>query len=260
MGDITKKVAENKWFVGIRERQPNDDVFDLSGLQINEPPRGHYMADPFVIKHQGQNYLFFELYDYDKGRIAVSPLKKGDSYHSLFYEIVIQDPLHMSFPALFADEDGQIYMTPETTLSGELRIYRAVEFPYKWEIFRVVTTGRYDDPIMFKQNGYYYIMATEGGNALRVLRAKNLTDDWIFTYREDILHSRAGGQVFLHHGQLVRPTQNCLQRYGHSMVIKVLGTNQVIRTIEPNWHPGLTGTHTFNFNEDFVVIDGRIKL
>lgn len=245
----------NKWFVALKRRGP--DVFDLSGLHAIEPPQDHYVADPFLIKRNGLNYLFYELYDYDKGRIAFSVINEDLSLTDA--EVVLDESTHMSFPALF-EENGEIYMTPETCMAGELRIYRAVDFPRKWEIFKVVAQSRFDDPILYKVGKEYYINATEGANALRILRANDLRGEWISTYRDDILHSRAAGQVFEHEGVLVRPTQNCLQRYGHSMVIKVVGTNQIIRTIAPDWFPELTGTHTFNFNKDYVVVDGRVRL
>ena len=30
--------------------------------------------------------------------------------------------------------------------------------------------------------------------------------------------------------------------------------------IEPDWHPGLAGTHTFNFTSELVVVDGKLYL
>ena len=31
----------------------------------------------------------------------------------------------------------------------------------------------------------------------------------------------------------------------------------IINRINPDWHPNIIGTHTFNYNKDYIVIDGK---
>ena len=52
--------------------------------------------------------------------------------------------------------------------------------------------------------------------------------------------------------------------YGHSMILKEIVeltpttfVEQDLQRIEPTWAPNLSGTHTFNINDDLVVYDGR---
>lgn len=242
----------NKWFIATK---PNTgDIFNLEGLTVHEPPNGYYQADPFIIKWNGVNYVFHELYDYQKGVIAYSILNNALSEP----KTVINLDTHISFPAIFVEENN-VYMTFENALGGELAIYQAIDFPDKWEKIQVVAKGRFDDPVIYKQ-GRYYIYTVEGDNNLRIFSAESLTGSWLLSYAETIQHSRPAGNIFQHQGKTLRPTQDSVPIYGKRIIIKDQKTGSEYRTIEPDWHPNLTGTHTFNFNEDYIVLDGRIKL
>lgn len=241
----------NKWFFAVKKR--GDDIYDLSGLKVIDPPKGFYYADPFLIKRDGITYIFFELYDYEKGRIAYSIL--DDDLTITEPKVVIDSDTHMSFPALL--EDGkEVYMTPENCLGGELVIYQAVKFPEVWDKVKVVANGRFDDPIMFKYKDKYRIMATEGGNNLKVFEADSVHSNWKQISSDCVQHSRSAGNIF----DGIRPVQDSTPDYGRAIVFKDLETGKELKRIEPDWYPNLTGTHTFNMSEDYIIIDGRIKL
>jgi hypothetical protein len=64
-------------------------------------------------------------------------------------------------------------------------------------------------------------------------------------------------------GRLYRPTQDCSIRYGYGIRVneikKLTPTEfeeRLVRTIPPSWMPGLLGTHTWNEDARFQVIDG----
>ena len=60
----------NKWFIAIKKN--SGDLFDTSSYIKIKSPKDKYYADPFIVKHKGVNYLFFEDYDYKKGVISYS--------------------------------------------------------------------------------------------------------------------------------------------------------------------------------------------
>jgi hypothetical protein len=80
----------------------------------------------------------------------------------------------------------------------------------------------------------------------------------------DVRSARPAGRVFRHDGRLIRPAQDCSRGYGTAVVfnrIDVLTTDEYAESpvgrIEPNWAPGLVGTHTYNSSGGIEVVDGR---
>lgn len=246
MGNVRK----NKWFIAIKER--GADLFDLRGLRAIEPAEGTYHADPFLFR----GLIFFELYDYEKGVIACME-KDGSNIRK-----VLEKPWHLSFPFIFEDE-GETYMVPESAPNGTVDLYRCVAFPDKWEFVRNLLQGAYADTTIFKKGKEYLMFTTEGDNNLRIFRAWHIEGPWDLVFAESIPHSRGAGRIFELDGETIRPTQDG-EKYGYKVHFKRIEwpyrEKQAFMSIDPEWFPLLTGTHTFNFDETHVVIDGRIKL
>src|SRR6056300_268043 len=124
---------KNKWFIGIKKK--SEDLFDTTDYVSIDSPIGTYYADPFVYKHNDLNYLFFEEYDYQKGVISYSII--NDDLTITPPTKIIEESFHLSFPNVFED-NGKIYMIPETGDSGKIILYEAKEFPDKWEPVKVI--------------------------------------------------------------------------------------------------------------------------
>lgn len=92
----------------------------------------YWVADPFVFERDGETYIFAELFDYlrRRGVIGYSKLKANGNFSS--WKEIIVEPYHMSYPQIF-EHDGEIYIVPETGSGHTLDMYRAVDFPDKWE-------------------------------------------------------------------------------------------------------------------------------
>ena len=238
----------NRWFIAIKERGEN--IKDLTGLTILNAPEGHYWADPFLAEDGNKTYLFFEDYDYKKGRLAVGEL---DGLQLKNVRTILDEPHHMSFPSVFQDGEDW-YMTPECVLSGELRIFKAIEFPDYWDEYKLVARGRFDDPVLYKIKNGYQIWTNEDGDKSRVFEARTLDGDWNLIKAEDEQYSRSAGHFIGN----TRVAQDSLPVYGHGIVFKE--GKSVKSRIEPTWYPDLTGTHTYNVSSKYCVIDGRIKL
>ena len=221
-------VKKNKW------------VIIKDGLII-KPEIDTYEADPFLFKE----YLFFELYDYNKGVIACR--KDGKT------EVVLERPYHLSFPCIFED-NGQVYMLPETVNNRQLELYRANNFPYDWELVKIIKHGWYDDPIIYKQDESFYIFTTEGENNLRVFRSAKLLGEWEQVYSDSSKQYRSAGNIFKRNGKSIRPVQDCERGYGQGIIFYELDGfkhKEISRFYLPQ---PFTGCHTYNEG----VIDGRL--
>ena len=240
-----KKKNEDQWFIAIKRR--GDSLFDLSNLTELEAPPGTYWADPFLVEWAGKTYLFFEDYDYQKAVISVAEVVDMKVVN---HRVILNEKKHLSFPAVFRDQDS-FYMTPERSRAKKLVIYKAKNFPDRWDKFSVVAKGKYDDPVLRKTNEGYEVWATEGGNNLVVFFAIHLKGPWKLIRQEEVPHSRSAGHFI---GNL-RPVQDLSKIYGGAIKFK-LG-NEIQHTINPDWSDNLNGTHTFNISENYLVVDGR---
>ena len=108
-------------------------------------------------------------------------------------------------------------------------------------------------------------------NNLHLFFSDNLiSDNWVShplnPIISDVRKSRPAGKIFSHNGHYYRPSQDCSKDYGYRTVInKIVKINCEeyeeisVDSIEPNWMEGLKGTHTFNFNEKYTVIDAKVR-
>lgn len=121
---------------------------------IQNPP-GRYLADPFVFRHKSHYYCFVEDFDVKSGRGAISVVKILSSGASEPIPVLKED-FHLSYPFVF-EHDGEIFMCPETHESGEIRLYRARNFPLSWERSETLIEGvsAVDTNIFFANNRWW---------------------------------------------------------------------------------------------------------
>ena len=250
---------KNKWFIAIKKN--DGDVFNLDGLKELPIPDGKYYADPFLF----ENYLFFEEYDYKKGKISVCTI--NDDLTITDPVTVLERPYHLSFPHLFTQGED-VFMIPETGGAGRIELYKASEFPYKWELVKTIADVRASDCVIHSDEDGFYLLTTCGDdldNNLLVLHTDNLFNDWVVKEHIKVDFARPAGNIFEKDGKLIMPTQDSVKLYGNAIVFKEVDfkngwKENIISRIEPTWDDRLIGTHTFNFNDDYVVVDGKIRI
>src|SRR2546427_610728 len=185
----------------------------------------------------------------------------------------IELPVHASYPYLVV-ERGEIYCIPETNASREIGLYRAIDFPTRWEKVGTLVSGVAAlDPTVFRHEGRWWLTCTDrevGENMpLFVWHARNLEGPWephaLNPVKADIRSSRPAGTPFVDGGILYRPAQDCSRMYGGGIVI-----NRVVRltptefmeepaaTIEPfSESPFPDGIHTLSGVGDITLIDSK---
>lgn len=211
-----------------------------------EPKQGTYEADPFLFEHGGKLWLFYELYDYKKGVIAVREFPDGEP------QVILERSHHLSFPCVW-EENGKIFMMPETG-AGDLIILECEAFPDRWvEVYR--RGGNFGDSVYYDG----HIFTTEGSDHnLRIFRSGELA------YAEPRMNSRCAGHLFTENGVLVRPTQLGEGGYGMGVILKSIDLNsptfeeRELRRILPTGNE--TGLHTYNTVGNVTVWDVRYKL
>lgn len=173
-----------------------------------------FVADPFLF-HEGNSwYMFMEVFDRSTGGdigLASSP----DGLHWTYDRIVLDEPFHLSYPYVFK-VDNTYYMIPETHQLSDVRIYKAVKFPYKWSyVATILNRRKYVDPSIFfyKDRWWLFVGETED-KILYLFSSKTLTGHWVEhlqspVIQNDNINARPGGRAFVFNGdKIIRIAQS----------------------------------------------------
>jgi len=122
-----------------------------------EVPENTYLADPFVFIHRGEKYIFVEKFTSEKRRGEIAAFRVTENGFEDLGTVISED-FHLSFPWIF-EEDGKIYMCPESSAAGDIRLYEAIEFPTRWKfhsfIFQDILAV---DSIIFKKDANWWLI------------------------------------------------------------------------------------------------------
>jgi hypothetical protein len=270
----------NEWRLAIRAVPDAEHgipvLQDASGFTWIESPAGRQWADPFILERDGRTWLFFEEYLYDEGRgvISVAPLD-ADGRPGAVHRI-LDTGGHLSYPLLFQDGDD-VYLIPESGDRRSTTVYRAMDFPYRWEpAFQLGTGLQLLDTTILRENGLYWMFTTvpgrhRAGYTVLLFWAESLEGPWQHhpdsPISRDIRYARGAGCIVRSGGRLYRPVQDGAGGYGrrvHFFEILELTTESFREehrgTLDPDSLPDaprrLEGIHTYNRSGRFEVIDG----
>lgn len=190
------------------------------------------VADPFLFEYKGKLYLFYESKGlYTPGVLMMT--STSDLAHWSKPVVVLEEPFHLSYPWVF-EEEGKVYMIPETGQDGSIRLYEAtddslssfrlvkklLEQPEKIEI-----RMGYGDSSIYKKDGKYYLMTMlqyrEPVNVLELYISDKLEGPYTVHPCSPITISnkvgRDAGCWIEHQGKLLRVSQDCTHRYGDNV-------------------------------------------
>jgi hypothetical protein len=238
------------------------------------PPADRFWADPFPVTVDGRHYIFFEEYLNSRGRGHISAVEVNAKGAVGAPVPIIERDHHLAYPFVF-ESNGTHYLIPESISARSVQLYRAVEFPFRWELDRALMTDVVAvDPTLAHINGQWWMFANTDASGASTMDELNLyyadspLGPWTPHRRNpvvsDVRRSRPAGRLFQSSGAWFRPSQDSAGSYGRALVI-----NRIIRLdrqayeevpvtrVDPEWMPGLTGTHTINASAGVTVIDGR---
>ena len=266
--------SQPQWFLAIRQRTSEHNFDDPTGYKLMLPPNDRFYADPFLFEKDGKTYLFLEDLRYSEGRALISCCELNpDGTHGPIVE-VLRRPYHLSYPFLF-EENGEIYMIPETKANRTVELYRATNFPNEWTLESVLLDNIYAaDATIHQSDGKYWMFAGISNgrysncDELAIYFADALKGPWTphpaNPVVSDVRRARPAGALFRDQGRLIRPSQDCARAYGYAIVFSEVITlseteydERPIARLDPGWVKRNLGTHTYTRTGQFEVIDGN---
>lgn len=188
-----------------------------------------FVADPFLLHDDGRWHLFVEVQDRLLQRGCIGLATSTDTVTWRWRGIVLAEPFHLSYPHVFR-HDGELYLVPEATESGAVRLYRAVDGPLAWRHDRNLIEGRaLVDATPFPHDGRWYLLVETSGaqnhDELCLYHADDLLGAWVEHPRSPIVLgdpsiARPAGRVWRHGDALYRLAQDCTTDYGVGVVAR----------------------------------------
>lgn len=282
---------EKMYSIAVRKRLSQDDFFwnhdDYMFHECSINCEGRYwVADPFVFEKNGITYLFYEAYDLiqRRGKIGYSILKENGCASNV--RIVIDEPHHLSFPNIY-EKDGDIFILPETSEASNIKIYKAISFPDKWVMEKVLVDDLFTcDTIIGKDfSGKDFLLTSE------MYRESVPNNNYASCWVKNVLYPlddnmkvkgigtlvaegdygiRNAGQFINKDTKVYRVGQNCLKRqYGKGIVlyevesfdpyieneIFAIDCNDFTNHIIKRTGNKIIGVHTYNCSEHYEIID-----
>ncbi len=238
-----------------------------------KPPRGRFWADPFLCLYNGKTFCFVEDFIYKTNRGHITALEIMGT-KVVERGIAVKEPFHLSFPYLFRYQGG-LYMCPESSESGQIRIYRCTEFPLKWELQNVVMENvSAADTLLFEKGGRWWMLTSldQSGtgdhcSGLYLFSSDSpLHASWVPHPQNPIRIDANGGRnagLVVEGERLFRLAQRQgFDQYGQGLLvyeIKMISESifaeELVSEINPTFRRGLRGTHHLSTDGETTVID-----
>ncbi|MFN3720123.1 MAG: hypothetical protein ACK4UW_14600 [Rhizobium rhizophilum] len=261
------------WVLFVGDGRPED--FDPRTAVLLKPDDDELRADPFLFRHDGEIYVFYEAYTprNTKAHIAVGRLV-GNRLESL--GIALKAEHHLSYPFIFRHDD-EIFLIPETNKARRLEVWRCVEFPLRWELHATALEGQSSaDSALFPFAGKWWLFTNlsefhayeDHCSELHLFEVDGPNLTWMKPHRNNPVvigstEARNGGRPFEHEGRLYRPSQrNEHGIYGYGLNIMEVEEmdlhtyrERCVRTIEPDFYPGIVACHHMDALGGRYIID-----
>lgn len=269
------------WYVGWRRTDEAGSMVATltlarSGWQRLADDGRRFYADPFIVPHQGRDWLFVEEFPYATEKGILSVVELGPDGPIGTPRPILETGSHLSYPLVFAHQ-GEMLMMPESSGARRVQTYRAVEFPYRWEPHVTLMDDiEIHDGTLLQHDDRWWLFGARGSLAdsswdnLHIWSADRLDGSWRPHARNPLVVSaesaRPAGAFFRRGDQIWRPAQDCTAGYGSALALCRITRlddeafeQEVGAIIRPGqgW-PGI-GLHSLNFAGGIEVIDGCVN-
>lgn len=273
MNFIQKIKYSQNWNIGFCEQTPEELIKDkaLKPIQwMKHPYKDRWFADPFILKvTKDEIVVFVEECNMEKPKgILCELVLDRDSLWLKQRFVLLEAETHLSYPQIIRQND-KVYVCPENGASGKLNIYEYDAVNHRLFAPVCILEENLGDATIVKKGDEYFLLATKYPalfeDALLYHSTSLMGPFTLFADSPaqcDKSCARPGGAFFYSDGQLYRPAQDCVKRYGSAlsiMKIESIGVPMVEDkdfTIIAKSYKYNLGIHTINFHNRLCVVDG----
>jgi len=220
--------AENVWSIGM---YTGSSPFHLSApVSISNPVitaqdvtdiDADVVAHPFLAVSDSRYHMFFTA---KHSKTKVGGIGLAESPNGLnwkYRQIVLDEPFHLAYPFVFQWQD-EYYMIPESYETSSIRLYKATDFPTKWQYEKDLIQGHkfVSASVVHYQNMWWMFVSHPGNDTLRLYYAKDLMDGWTQHPHSPLVQkdkniARPGGRPIIIDDTLYRIAQDDYPKYGN---------------------------------------------
>jgi hypothetical protein len=276
-----KLFRKQQWSIYFAINDKNSDFNqNMSNFKEIPTPKEFFWADPFVIDKDEKSYIFFEEYVYKthKGHLSVIEYDHDSGIFSESKEI-LNTNYHLSYPFIM-EYDGDIYMIPEGSKDRDIKLYRAKNFPFEWEVVKTLLDDivAVDTTLFYHEDRWWMFvnLAQKDGVSLNdelyIYYCDDfLKDNWTPHTQNPVISSlqtsRPAGNIIKYKEDYYRPSQNSVGWYGRSTnfnkIVKLTADEykeEFVSEIVPEMIDGIYAVHTYNSSKKLTVVDGLKKI
>jgi hypothetical protein len=270
---ITRRLLKRKYRWGVAfSRNEWKNLVMWRSSRIPNPPNCS-LATPFSITENNRDFCFVEKFDFKAEKACISVYELVGKKPELVGDALVE-PFHVSFPYLFRF-NGKLYMCPETSGIGEIRLYECVDFPLKWSLSRVLMHDvEAVGTMIFQRDGLWWLFTNIDPSD----SGENCSELFIFfsddpvngkwtphpknPFISDSTKARNGG-LLIQQGDYFRIGQKQgFDRYGNGFSINKITTldkesyiENEICSVAPNFFPSIKGTHHLHGDNGVILFD-----
>lgn len=272
---IDRLIYNQNWNIGF-SNITQDTLIDkkkICNIQwMKHSYKDRFFADPFIFKVTDDEIIVFAeecLFEKPNGCIVELIVDKRTKRLKKRY-LLLESNTHLSYPAIFFCED-KVYVYPENGTSGSLSLYTYDEESHKLINPIIILDEATADSTILEFDGKFYLVATkypETQENVFLYEANTINGPYFkhveVPFSTNKRFSRPAGDFFYVNGDLYRPAQDCIERYGAGLsIMKVTCLKGTL--FEEKYEFGIypssfrynLGIHTINFHEGCCVIDGQ---
>ncbi len=272
---LKRLLYRRPWAIRLRLRAADPTAGWTRGEELVRWRPGHIYADPFLVEHEGRHHLFCEEVPANGGFGVISHVElRLDGAPAGPPRQVLAAPYHLSYPFVFLHR-GEIFMIPETSSVARVELYRAVEFPHRWERERVLLEDLdAADATLLEHEGRLWLFASVAApdasslDELHLFFARELRGPWQAHPHNPVVSdarcARPAGAIQRWGERLVRPGQDGSRRYGGAISFRAIDllseskyAEHEIARLDPEQLGDARATHTYNADARFEAIDLR---
>lgn len=269
---------EDYWNIGISEGDISQFVENKSPdiYWYPKPKKEQFLADPFLVRdpHDASTlHIFCEIFSFKSDRGKIGHLTFNTD-KKVFSEVksVLEEPYHLAYPFLIKKDD-EFFMIPETSENSQVSLYKAIDFPSKWEKIHVLIDDYQgvDNSILLHDNRWWLFstdMEKGQHSWLNIFYSDDLQGEWIphpdNPVKTGADNHRCAGTPFNYDGKMIRPAMNCVHKYGENIILNQIKTltkesfeEKRVGKIDPYQNSSFSNkTHTIATIGDYTVVDG----